>query len=102
MKENTSKKTKSVRNAHLLLGAYWGYKVLDGKSIPKTTLEGLEVERKSVLKRKREENAAKQKMRQDSAARKERGAAPAAVKGIAKNTFFRKAAKKILRNTRVI
>ena len=54
MREKTSKKTKKgVRNAHLLLGAYWGYRVLKGGSIPKTTLEVLNMERKSVLKKKR-------------------------------------------------
>ncbi len=103
MREKTSKKTKKgVRNAHLLLGAYWGYRVLKGGSIPKTTLEVLNMERKSVLKEKRKEMTAKQKDRQEPAAREKKGAASAALTGIAKNTVLRKAAKKILRNARVI
>lgn len=99
MKENTS---KNVRNAHLLLAAYWGYKVLTGKSIPKTTIEVLRIERSSVLKQKREAELAEQNNLQAEVPGKKRKTASAALHGIAKKPLFRKAGKKILRNARVI
>ncbi|MCR5812553.1 MAG: hypothetical protein K6G34_14440 [Lachnospiraceae bacterium] len=99
MKENTS---KNVRNAHLLLAAYWGYKVLTGKSIPKTTIEVLRIERSSVLKQKREAELAEQNNPQIEVPGKKRKTASAALYGIAKKPLFRKAGKKILRNARVI
>ena len=100
MKENTSK--KSVRNAHLLLGAYWGYKVLTGKSIPKTTIEVLQLERRSVRKEKREAELAEANDRQSPDLRKKRKPASAASAGTKKKPLLLKAGKKILKNARVI
>lgn len=64
MKENTSK--NNVRKAHLLLGAYWGYKVLTGGSVPKTTLRVLQLERRSVKKEKREAELAEENARKSA------------------------------------
>ena len=91
------------RKAHLLLAAYWGYRVLTGKSIPKTTAEVLLLERSSALKQKREAETAEQNRPQsDEEHRKKRKRASAALTGIKKNPLLRKAGKKILRNARVI
>lgn len=88
------------RKAHLLLAAYWGYKVLTGKSIPKTTVEVLRMERSSVLKQKREAEIAEQNKRRE--AEKKRKPASAALIGVKKNPLLKKAGKKILKNARVI
>ena len=88
------------RKAHLLLAAYWGYKVLTGKSIPKTTVEVLRMERSSVLKQKREAEIAEQNKRRE--AEKKRKPASAALIGVKKNPLLKKAGKKALKNARVI
>ena len=90
------------RKAHLLLAAYWGSRVLTGKSIPKTTAEVLLLERSSALKQKREAETAEQNRRRDEEHRKKRKRASAALAGIKKNPLLRKAGKKILKNARVI
>ena len=90
------------RKAHLLLAAYWGYRVLTGKSIPKTTAEVFLLERSSALKQKREAETAEQNRRRDEEHRKKRKRASAALTGIKKNPVLRKAGKKILKNARVI
>lgn len=100
MKENTSK--KNIRNAHLLLGAYWGYKVLTGSSVPKTTIKVLQMERRSVKKEKREAELAEQAAVQSADLRKRKKQASADLAGTRKNTLLRKVGKKILRNARVI
>jgi hypothetical protein len=97
--ETTSK--KSNRNAHLLLGAYWGYKVLTGGSIPKTTVEVIRMERNSILRQKKKAQAAVQNDRKSTDQKKKSKPASAALTGIAKNALLRKAGKKILRNARV-
>ena len=93
---------KSIRKAHLLLAAYWGYKVLGGKSIPKTTIEVLQMEKNSVLKEKRNAELAEQIDRQNADLQKKRKPASAALIGIKKNPLFGKAGKKVLKNARVI
>ena len=95
-------KQKNNRNAHLLLGAYWGCKVLSGGSIPKTTLEVIQMERNSLLRQKKKEELAAQNDRKSAEPRKKRKPAAAALTGIAKNALLRKAGKKILKNVRVI
>ena len=87
------------RKAHLLLAAYWGYRVLTGKSIPKTTAEVFLLERSSALKQKREAETAEQNRRRDEEHRKKRKRASAALTGIKKNPLLRKAGKKILKKT---
>ena len=104
MKENTSK--KNVRKAHLLLGAYWGYKVLTGGSVPKTTLRVLQLERRSVQKEKREARLAEAGARKSAdtgeTISKKRKPASAALTGTAKKPLLLKAGKKILKTARVI
>ena len=104
MKENTSK--KNVRKAHLLLGAYWGFKVLTGGSIPKTTLKVLQLERRSVQKEKREARLAEAGARKSAdtgeTISKKRKPASAALTGTAKKPLLLKAGKKILKTARVI
>lgn len=104
MKENTSK--NNVRKAHLLLGAYWGYKVLTGGSVPKTTLRVLQLERRSVKKEKREAELAEENARKSAdpgkKISKKRKTASAALSGTTKKPLLLKAGKRILKNARVI
>lgn len=104
MKENTSK--NNVRKAHLLLGAYWGYKVLTGGSVPKTTLRVLQLERRSVKKEKREAELAEENARKSAdpgkKISKKRKTASAALSRTTKKPLLLKAGKRILKNARVI
>ena len=108
MKENTSK--NNVRKAHLLLGAYWGYKVLTGGSVPKTTLRVLQLERRSAKKEKREAELTEANARKSAdlsrkntkKTSKKRKPASAALSGTTKKPLLLKAGKRILKNARVI
>ena len=104
MKENTSK--NNVRKAHLLLAAYWGYKVLTGGSVPKTTLRVLQLERRSVKKEKREAELAEENARKSAdpgkKISKKRKTASAVLSGTTKKPLLLKAGKRILKNARVI
>lgn len=93
---------KSIRKAHLLLAAYWGYKVLGGKSIPKTTIEVLQMEKNSVMKEKHNAELAEQIDRKNADLQRKRKPASAALTGIKNSPIFRKAGKKALKNARVI
>ena len=85
-----------------MLAAYWGYKVLSGKSIPKTTIEVLQMEKNSVLKEKNNAESAEQIGHQNADLQKKRKPASAALIGIKNSPIFRKAGKKVLKNARVI
>ena len=110
---------KGVRNAHILLGAYWVSKVLGGGNPLKATIDVLDMERRTVINEARREKANKQadderglcsrktaKAASQTAGRTGRKSASGsllrAAAGIVRHRVFKKAAVSVLKSSKVI
>ena len=61
-----SEKNKNVQRAHLMLGAYWLYKMFRGEGMPRATLDVLRIQGNSLKKEHRERRSAEREAKNGS------------------------------------